>query len=505
MGRTTSMWTVGLSMAALGVAADARADEQGERIRKAMDRLAPSIVRVHYSFETTKSSFRVTLEDSSGGSREKEGEGVCIGLVVNDAGLVLIGGHVFPDPYSRSSFSGMDFLGQSNSPPKNFRVVQPNGEMTPANLVARDEDLNVAYLQVDSAPPAWKPIAFDAGAALQVGDPFLVVTFLEKKYDYQASFDTGRVSGVAKGQVVRWLQNSVSPSGIGPSLAIGAPVVALDNAKLVGVIAQPRRAPPKEVESSGLNVGKSREMSFSVSLNQSTPQILPGSSLEAGIRNPVAIGGQKGWIGIEELQPLTKTLALTFKRDEGEGAIVSLVGRDSPAEKSGVLQGDLLAEVDGKDVEAKDEDGVRDVLTKIRKSAVGSTLTLKVVRGGQEKEIAVPVAAAPKSIYEAETFIDEVFGVTVKEITYDLVQRKNLDAEDQGGVIVQKVPIAGLFSLAGLQTDDILLGVNDKPITDIASFKAAVGVAKTERKKEVLVKLKRGADTRFVKIQPDWK
>jgi S1-C subfamily serine protease len=495
-------WMVA-SVLALG--AIARADDQAERIRKAMERLAPSIVRVHYSFETTRSQFRVTLEDSSGGSRENEGEGVCIGLVANDSGLVLIGGHVFPDPYSRSSFSGMDFLGQSNSPPKNFRVALPSGELAPATLAARDEDLNVAYLQVDSPPAAWKPIAFDAGATLRVGDPFLVVTFLEKKYDYQPSFDTGRVTGVAKGDVVRWLQNAVSPSGIGPSASIGAPVVSLDDAKLVGVVAQPRRAPPKEVESSGLNVGKSREMSFSVSINQTQPQILAGAALEPGMRNPSAIGGQKGWIGIEELQPLTKTLASAFKRDEGEGAIVSLVGRDSPAEKSGVLPGDLLIAIGGQDVEAKDETGVTDVLARIRKSAVGSTLALRLVRAGQEIEIGVPVAAAPKSIYEAETAVDDEFGVTVKEITYDLVQRKNLEPEDVGGVIVHKVPIAGLFSLAGLQTDDILLGLNDKPITNVASFKTAVAAAKAERKKEVLVKLKRGADTRFVKLQPDWK
>lgn len=498
--------TIGASLVLVAsfAAGTARADSQGDRIREALAKLEPALVRVAFNTEVAKTNVRLMLEDGTGGTRETEGEGSCIGLVVNDSGLVLIGGQVFPDPYSRSMFAGMGFTGEASSPPKNFRVALESGEFLPAELVARDEDLNVAYLQVDSPPASWKPVSFAKNASLRIGDPFMVVNFLDKKADYQRSFTTGRVTGVVKGSVPRFLQNGISPGGLGGADGIGGPVVALDTGEVVGVIAAPRKEPPKGPQSTGLNANKTHGAVMSIGIQVVVPQILMAAALEPGIRNPVAVAGEKGWIGIEEFQPLSDAIAKTFEREPGAGAIVSLVGDDSPAARAGVELEDLLVTIDGEPVAAKDETAVQDLRRRIRKSAIGSTLVLGLERNGKAIELPVVVAAAPKSVYEAETYNDDVFGVTVKEITYDVVQRKNFDAADLGGVLVHKVPLAGLFSIAGLQPDDIILGVNDAAVKDVASFKTAMEKMKKERKKEVVVKVKRGSDTRFQKVKPDW-
>jgi serine protease Do len=307
-----------------------------------------------------------------------------------------------------------------------------------------------------------------------------------------------------KGSVPRFLQNGVAPGGLVNSSDVGGAVVALDSGEIVGVLAAPRKEPPKGPQSTGLNLEKSHGAVMSIGITVVVPQILMASALEPGIKNPVAVAGEKGWIGIEEFQPMGDAIAKTFGREPGAGAIVSLVGDDSPAARAGLEVEDLLVSIDGEPVAAKDETAVQDLRRRIRKSVIGSTLVLGLERNGKPLEIPVVVAAAPKSVYEAETYVDEVFGVTVKEITYDVIQRKNLDAADLGCVIVHKVPLAGLFSIAGLQPDDILVGVNDLAVKDVASFKAAIEKMKKERKKEVVLKVKRGSDTRFQKVKPDW-
>ncbi len=495
-----------LACIAWPVAPAAVADEQGEIIRNTLDRLDDSVVRVRYNYEQTTSQFQMVLVDGRGGSREKKGEGICQGIVLNDSGLLMIGGHIFPDPNEKSMSFGGAIMGRATSPPKNIRVDGPDGQSYEAEILVRDEDLNIAFLSVKNPPSEWKPIEFDYDSSMRLGDPFMIMTFLPKKYDYQASFETGRVTGVVEGELPRYLQGSIMSMGgiAGRGESMGGAVVSLDTGSIVGFLAEPRReSNNQKIESSGLTPGGARQ-SFSISIAPGVPQILPASVIREMVKDPLAALGEKGWIGIEQMQPLSSALASYFGRDEGAGAIINLIGPGSPADNAGLRPEDILIEIDGKPVMARDADGINDIMRKIRRSALGTELALKIIREGVEKTMTVPVVASPRAIYDAETEIDDVFGVTVAEITYDVIQRNNLDEEDLGRVIVRKVPVAGWFNIAGLVTDDIVLSVNDKPIDSIASFRDVMKSIKSDEPKEVMVKVKRGADTRFIRVEPEW-
>ncbi|MEQ8762917.1 MAG: PDZ domain-containing protein [Planctomycetota bacterium] len=497
---------LGIALAGVCVTS-ARADEEAERIRASIDALESSLVRVVYTYEKTRTSVRLMLDDSMGGTRESEGEGVCSGLVLDDDGLVLVGGHIFPDPYSTNMHFGAMVRGQSSSPPKSFEVVTQDGVKRPARLLVRDEGLNLAYLKVDDPPESFRPVTFDFESELGVGDPFIIVTFLSKKYDYQRSFDSGRVTGAETGDVKRYLQNAISSfGGLDSGIdANGSPVVSVDTGRVVGIIARPGRDAPSEVITDGLTPkGASESFHMAVVVAPETPTILHASALRPAIADPLALLGEKGWIGLEELQPLSSSLARFFGREPGSGAVISIIGPGSPAEKAGLQVEDVLVAMHGEAVKGADADDIQLLQRRIRLSEVGSTLALKVLRDGQEKDFEVTVAAAPKSVYEAEVVVDEVFGVTVAEITYDVIQKKNLDPDDLGKVIVRKTPLAGWFSLAGLVPDDIVLGVNDQVIGDIDQFRTVMKKVAEERPEEVLVRVKRDAETRFVKVRPEW-
>ena len=63
---------------------------------------------------------------------------------------------------------------------------------------------------------------------------------------------------------------------------------------------------------------------------------------------------ERGWLGIEG-QPLTAVLAESFELPPGKtGVIVSYLHKNSPAEKGGVLQGDIIIEFNGQNIRGID-------------------------------------------------------------------------------------------------------------------------------------------------------
>ena len=72
------------------------------------------------------------------------------------------------------------------------------------------------------------------------------------------------------------------------------------------------------------------------------------------------------------------------------GVYVKTVQSFSPAEKAGLQSGDVIIQADGKDIKTMDE------LNEIKNShQIGDTMTLKVNRSGQEKEVTVTLEETP--------------------------------------------------------------------------------------------------------------
>ena len=72
------------------------------------------------------------------------------------------------------------------------------------------------------------------------------------------------------------------------------------------------------------------------------------------------------------------------------GVYVKTVQSFSPAEKAGLQSGDVIIKADGKDIKTMDE------LNEIKNShQIGDTMTLKVNRSGQEKEVTVTLEETP--------------------------------------------------------------------------------------------------------------
>jgi S1-C subfamily serine protease len=90
-----------------------------------------------------------------------------------------------------------------------------------------------------------------------------------------------------------------------------------------------------------------------------------------------------GFLGIGT-QPVELTEALAQKLDQGTGLMIISVEKDSPAEKSHLLQGDVLVELDGQAIT-----DIYDLQGALGPDTANKAISAKVVRGGEIKELPV--------------------------------------------------------------------------------------------------------------------
>lgn len=90
------------------------------------------------------------------------------------------------------------------------------------------------------------------------------------------------------------------------------------------------------------------------------------------------------------LQPLDKELAAYLGAPNTDGALIADVTPGGPAEKAGLIKGDIIYKVNGEKVKTPD-----DLTGVIKKSKVGAKLILEIFRGGKSRFIDLTLAEKP--------------------------------------------------------------------------------------------------------------
>jgi len=98
--------------------------------------------------------------------------------------------------------------------------------------------------------------------------------------------------------------------------------------------------------------------------------------------------GGGGYIGVQ-LSDLTEQLASYFGVPGGEGVLITEVNKDSPAEKAGLMAGDVITGINDEEVS-----NYGDVKEIVSESDEGDKLKITIVRNKKEQSIEVTVAEA---------------------------------------------------------------------------------------------------------------
>lgn len=170
----------------------------------------------------------------------------------------------------------------------------------------------------------------------------------------------------------------------------------------------------------------------------------------------------RGWLGVY-IQEISRDLAESFGLDRAKGALVSQVIKDSPAEKYGILPGDVILKFNGQWVEDSNH-----LPALVGRVDVGETVKVEVLRDKKRKRLNVTIAELIVEETTAET------KPTTPKKQFDRIGLRVKTTENKQGVLVLEVQNDSAANLTGMQKDDVILMLNHKELSSVSEYKKII-------------------------------
>jgi Do/DeqQ family serine protease len=210
----------------------------------------------------------------------------------------------------------------------------------------------------------------------------------------------------------------------------------------------------------------------------------------------------RGYIGAY-LQDVDPNLARAFKIPNNSGVVITKIDPNTPAEKAGLKEGDVVTQVNGESV--VDVQGLRN---RIASMAPGSTADLHIFRNGNPSDVRVTLAERPADLEarnsrqgrggdQGGSVHSGLEGVSVEDIDSGVIQQLQLP-KGTTGVVVAEVDESSAAADAGLRQGDIIEQVNRQPVKNASDFNRLVGQSKGNT---TLLLVNRGGVRNFVAIE----
>jgi len=177
----------------------------------------------------------------------------------------------------------------------------------------------------------------------------------------------------------------------------------------------------------------------------------------------------RGYLGVS-IQTLTPSLAKALKLETHQGALVSDVVPNGPAQQAGIERGDVIMKFNDEAI-----DDSRDLATTVANTPVGKDTKVLVWRDGREKTLSLTVGTLPSqdvSTPEHDASNRSQWGMQLQNLTPEEARAQGL--ADGQGVGIAAVQPDGPADKAGLRPGDILLQVNRRNVGSINDVKAAI-------------------------------
>ncbi len=203
----------------------------------------------------------------------------------------------------------------------------------------------------------------------------------------------------------------------------------------------------------------------------------------------------RGYLGVH-IQDVTPELATAFGLKQGGGVLIGDVSPDTPAARAGLKKGDVILQLNGQPVDARNQ-----LQVQIAQMAPGTSVKLQIWRNGATQTVSLNLGELPETAEKegpGETSGGALEGVEVQNLTPDISQELNL-APGTHGVVVTSVDQSSPAAVAGLSRGDVIQEVNHKPISNTGEFQQALSGAD---KQPVLLLVNHGGASGFVVVEP---
>ncbi len=409
-----------------------------QAVDNAIARVKPSLVRIHV----------VSVWDNQGREVKQESSGS--GVIITTEGHVVTNHHVagrakrLVCTLSSKKEVEADLIG--TDPLSDISIIKlrnPNKKKYPFVEFGNSDNLEVG----DQILAMGSPLALSQSVTMGiVSNTEMVIpdVFMPFKFTLE---------GEDVGSVVRWIGHDAA---IYPGNS-GGPLVNLKG-KIIGI----------------------NEISFGIA------GAIPGNLAKRIALELINQGGIiRSWFGFE-VQPLLKSY-------HGKtGVLVSGVIQGSPADKAGLLPGDIIVKLAGYDVTVQFNEELPLFNQVVNERTIGQKVQIVIMRDNQE--ISLYVAPQEREYLRPKTVELKQWGITVRNIS--LLAAKEMKRDNQDGVLVTSVRPGGPCGEAkpAIIYNDIIVSIGNSVVKNIEDLKDVTKVLTKDEDEllPVLVTFERG-------------
>ena len=226
---------------------------------------------------------------------------------------------------------------------------------------------------------------------------------------------------------------------------------------------------------------------------------VPSSIAENVVQQLIDTGDvQRGFIGVT-LQAINDSLARALNLEGTDGAIVTSVEPEAPAEAAGIREGDVILSIDGQTTEDP-----RQISRAVADIAPGTDVPVTVFRDGERIEVTLTLAereaAQGEDAPQEMTPEGEMMGLAVAPVP-ELV-RRNLGLEEGEAIIVQRVQPGSPASDAGIMQGDVILGAGDEDVSSAQELSNAWAEAR-DADRPLLLRVNRNGNLLFLGVEAE--
>ncbi len=223
-----------------------------------------------------------------------------------------------------------------------------------------------------------------------------------------------------------------------------------------------------------------------------------GGSIGIGFAIPVAMAklvmeqliehGQvrRGMLGVT-IQPLDQELAQALGLSETQGALVSNVVTDSPAERAGIRAGDVIVSINGRGINNPNE-----LRNQIGMTRIGERVRLELIRDGRRRTVNAVISESTPEEVASEQLHRGLQGATFSNIT----ESSPLYGRMQGAQVTN-VEQGSNAARYNLRAGDVIIAVNRQEVKSVEDLRRLAG----PEHPQLLIHLRRGGGAMFIVIR----
>ena len=378
--------------------------------------------------------------------------GLASGFVIDPAGYIVTNNHVVDGA-------------------NKVAVTLSTGSSYSAKIVGRDPKTDLAVLKIDAAEPL-PYVAFGNSDAEQIGDWVVAVG---NPYGLGGTVTAGIVSAHDR---------NINSGPYDDFLQIDAPI-------------NPGNSGGPVFNQSGLVVGIDTAIyspnGGSVGIGFAIPSNI-ASKVVTQLREHGSV--ERGWLGVQ-MQLVTPPLAKAIGLAKPEGVLVDKVDSDSPASRAHIQQGDIVTKFDGAVLNTP-----RDLALAVANARAGDTADLTVWRNGSEQSVKITIAQQPneQTADASGSTQGAKVGMALAPLGSDARISLGLNADTQG-VLVAQVTAGGRADESGVQTGDVILKVDGRPVATPDEATSRIHEAEHAKKEAVPLLVTRNGTDYYLALQ----